>query len=132
MFGVDSSELFIVAVLALIFIGPKELPATMRTVGRLVGKVRAHARHFTAGIENIMREAELEEMEKRWREENERIMRQFPVDPLGLTATPQDIPGPVMTSLPPPAEPPLPSPETPADEPRLPLGEPDHTGRPLP
>ena len=32
MFGVDTSELLIVAVLALIFIGPKELPATMRTV----------------------------------------------------------------------------------------------------
>lgn len=127
MFGVDSSELFILAVLALVFIGPKELPATMRTVGRLVGRARAHARHFTAGIENIMREAELEEMEKRWREENERIMREFPVDPIGLQPTPLDQATPVMTSLPPPAEP------TPAaDEPRLPLGEPDHSGRPLP
>ena len=79
MFGVDSSELFVVAVLALIFIGPKELPTTMRTVGRWVGKARAHARHFTSGIENMMREAELEEMEKKWREENERIMREHPV-----------------------------------------------------
>ena len=131
MFGVDSSELFIVAVLALIFIGPKELPSTMRTVGRLVGRVRAHARHFTAGIENIMREAELEEMEKRWREENERIMAQFPIDPLGLSATPPDAAAPVMTPLPA-AETaefePLPA----ADEPRLPLGEPDHSKRPLP
>ena len=126
MFGVDSSELFILAVLALIFIGPKELPSTMRTVGRLVGRVRAHGRHFTAGIENIMREAELEEMEKRWREENDRIMRQFPIDPVGIAA-PYDEPTPVMTSLPPPAEP-LPRP----DEPQLPLGEPDHSGRPLP
>ncbi len=79
MFGVDSSELFVVAVLALIFIGPKELPTTMRTVGRWVGKARAHARHFTSGIENMMREAELEEMEKKWREENERIMREHPL-----------------------------------------------------
>lgn len=132
MFGVDSSELFILAVLALIFIGPKELPATMRTVGRLVGRVRAHARHFTAGIENIMREAELEEMEKRWREENERIMQQFPIDPMGLSATPMDAPGPVMTPLPPPSEPTPGLPAPPADEPQLPLGEPDHSGRPLP
>jgi len=133
MFGVDSSELFILAVLALIFIGPKELPSTMRTVGRLVGRVRAHARHFTAGIENIMREAELEEMEKRWREENERIMAQFPVDPIGLSATPPDAAGPVMTPLPPPTEPPaLVEPVPPADEPRLPLGEPDNSKRPLP
>ena len=134
MFGVDSSELFIVAVLALIFIGPKELPSTMRTVGRLVGRVRAHARHFTAGIENIMREAELEEMEKRWREENERIMAQFPVDPIGLSATPPDVTGPVMTPLPPPAadETAVFEPVLSAEEPRLPLGEPDNSKRPLP
>jgi sec-independent protein translocase protein TatB len=38
------------------------------------------ARHFTSGIENMVREAELEEMEKRWREENERIMQLHPPD----------------------------------------------------
>ena len=78
MFGVDTSELLIVAVLALLVIGPKELPTAMRTVGRWVGKIRGMARHFTSGIETMIREAELEEMEKRWREENERIMREFP------------------------------------------------------
>src|SRR6476659_6871666 len=75
MFGVDSSELAVVASLALIFIGPKDLPKVMRTVGYWVGRMRGMARHFTAGIENMVREAELEEMEKKWREENERIMR---------------------------------------------------------
>jgi sec-independent protein translocase protein TatB len=50
----------------------------MRTVGRWVAKVRGMARHFTSGIETMMREAELEEMEKKWREENERIMREYP------------------------------------------------------
>ena len=80
MFGVDSSELAVVAILALIFIGPKDLPKVMRTVGYWVGRVRGMARHFTAGIENMVREAELEEMEKRWREENERIMRVHPAE----------------------------------------------------
>ena len=80
MFGVDSSELAVVAILALIFIGPKDLPKVMRTVGYWVGRVRGMARHFTAGIESMVREAELEEMEKRWREENERIMRSHPPD----------------------------------------------------
>jgi len=80
MFGVDSSEFIIVAVLALLFIGPKDLPKVMRTVGYWVGKMRGMARHFTSGLENIMREAELEEMEKKWREENERIMRLHPAD----------------------------------------------------
>jgi sec-independent protein translocase protein TatB len=80
MFGVDSSEFVIVAVLALIFIGPKDLPKVMRTVGYWVGRMRGMARHFTSGIENMMREAELEEMEKKWREDNERIMRLHPPD----------------------------------------------------
>src|SRR3569832_670415 len=78
MFGVDSSELAVVAILALIFIGPKDLPKVMRTVGYWVGRVRGMARHFTSGIENMVRDAELEEMEKRWREENERILQLHP------------------------------------------------------
>jgi len=78
MFGVDTSELLLIAVVALVFIGPKDLPRAMRTVGRWVGKVRGMARHFNSGIEAMVREAELEEMEKQWREENERIMREYP------------------------------------------------------
>src|SRR6476469_7795856 len=80
MFGVDSTEFAIVAVLALIFIGPKDLPRVLRTVGYWVGRIRGMARHFTAGLENMVREAELEEMEKKWREENERIMQAHPPD----------------------------------------------------
>ena len=80
MFGVDTSELLIVAVLALLFIGPKDLPMAMRNVGRWVGKARGMARHFHSGIEAVIREAELEEMEKKWREENERIMRLHPAN----------------------------------------------------
>ena len=103
MFGVDSSELIIVAVLALLFIGPKELPSAMRTVGRWVGKIRAISRHFTSGLEAMIREAELEEMEKKWREENDRIMREHP-----------PLPDYSQADTPPPPS---------ADEPRLPLGE---------
>jgi sec-independent protein translocase protein TatB len=86
MFGVDSSELAVVAILALIFIGPKDLPKVMRTVGYWVGRARGMARHFTAGLENMVREAELEEMEKRWREENERIMQLHPANPAPVQA----------------------------------------------
>jgi sec-independent protein translocase protein TatB len=95
MFGVDTSELLVVAVMALLFIGPKELPRVMMMVGRWVGKIRGYARHFTSGIENVIREAELEEMEKTWREQNEQIMKQFPADAA------YEEPKPVMTSLPP-------------------------------
>lgn len=95
MFGVDTTEFIIVAVAALIFIGPKDLPAAMRTVGRWVGKIRGMARHFHTGVEAMIREAELEEMEKKWREENERIMREYPALPdEGITAgsRPEDTP----------------------------------------
>jgi len=80
MFGVDSTELAIVAILALIFIGPKDLPRVLRTVGYWVGRARGMARHFTAGIESMVRDAELEEMERKWREDNDRIMRAHPPD----------------------------------------------------
>jgi sec-independent protein translocase protein TatB len=84
MFGVDTTELLLIAVIALLFIGPKDLPMAMRTAGRWIGKVRGMARHFTSGIETMVRESELEEMEKQWRQENDRIMREFPA----LTADP--------------------------------------------
>ncbi|MFC7536616.1 Sec-independent protein translocase protein TatB [Sphingomonas sp. GCM10030256] len=124
MFGVDTTELLIVAVAALIFIGPKDLPVAMRTVGRWVGKIRAHARHFTAGVETMMREAELEEMEKKWREENERIMREFP------TALPYPGADPQAVMLPQ-AQPAAP---LAGEEPQLPLGDPmpPPADRPLP
>ncbi len=133
MFGVDSTELLIVALAALIFIGPKELPTAMRTVGRWVGRARAHARHFTAGIENMMREAELEEMEKRWRDENERIMREHPVavpypGASENLAAPVEAPDPLPTAADDKEPPSLPL----EDEPGLPLPEPDHRGRDLP
>jgi sec-independent protein translocase protein TatB len=88
MFGVDTTEFIIVAIAALLFIGPKELPATMRAIGRWVGKIRGMARHFSSGIESVIREAELEEMERKWREENERIMQQYP----GIEPSPEHEP----------------------------------------
>ena len=100
MFGVDTSELLIIAILALLFIGPKDLPGALRAVGRWVGKVRGMARHFTSGIETMMREAELEEMEATWRAENERIMRECP----GSGTTDPADPAQVMLPLEPPTD----------------------------
>ena len=117
MFGVDTSELLLIAVIALVFIGPKDLPRAMRTVGHWVGKVRGMARHFNSGIEAMVREAELEEMEKQWREENERIMREFPGNadvmlPGATIPTPAAEDEPALPleepKLPPPEERPLP------------------------
>lgn len=82
MFDIAPTELLIVAVVALVVIGPKELPRVMRTVGQWVGRARGMARHFRSGIDTMMREAELEEMEKKWKAENERIMREHPMPPV--------------------------------------------------
>ena len=78
MFGIDSGELLIIAVVALVVIGPKDLPRAMRAIGNFVGRARGMARHFRSGIDTMIREAELEDMEKQWQENNERIMRESP------------------------------------------------------
>jgi len=78
MFGIDSAELLIIAVVALVVIGPKDLPRVMRTVGQWVGRARGMARHFRSGLDTMMRESELEEMEKSWQAHNEEIMRAHP------------------------------------------------------
>ena len=78
MFDVAPTELLLVIVVALVVIGPKDLPKAMRFVGKWMGKARGMARHFRAGLDTMMREAELEELEKQWREQNDAIMREFP------------------------------------------------------
>ncbi len=78
MFDIAPSEFLLVAFVALVVIGPKDLPKAMRVVGYWVGKARGVARQFRSGFDSMVREAELEEMEKRWASENERIMREHP------------------------------------------------------
>jgi sec-independent protein translocase protein TatB len=95
MFGIDSAELLIVAIVALVVIGPKDLPKVMRTVGEWVGRARGMAKHFRTGIDTMIRESELEEMEKKWKADNERIMREHPAVP-GEDAAAPAAPTPVM------------------------------------
>lgn len=122
MFGIDGSEFLLFAVVALVVIGPKDLPKAMRVVGRFVGKARAMSRHFRSGLDAMIREAELEEMEKKWKTENERIMAQYadPVLPPPHAETPViDEP-----AAPAPAAPDTLTPELPleAPAPELPAG----------
>lgn len=74
MFDIAPSEFLLFALVALIVIGPKDLPKAMRVVGRFVGKARGMANQFRSGFDAMVREAELEEMEKKWKAENARIM----------------------------------------------------------
>lgn len=75
MFGIDSLELALIALVALLVIGPKDLPKAMRWVGQWVGKGRAMSRHLRTGFDAMMREAEMEEMQKLWAAQNEAIMK---------------------------------------------------------
>lgn len=78
MFEVAPSEMLLFAIVAIVVIGPKDLPKAMRFVGKWVGKARGMARHFRSGIDTMIRESELEELEKQWRAQNEAIMRAYP------------------------------------------------------
>jgi sec-independent protein translocase protein TatB len=81
MLDFNMSEMVVVAIVALLVIGPKDLPKAMRFVGYWVGRARGVARQFRSGFDAMVREAELAEMEKKWADENARIMREHPADP---------------------------------------------------
>jgi len=142
MFGIGYSELLVIAIIGLVVIGPKDLPRVMRQVGRWIGKAQGMARHFRSGIDTMIREAELEELEKKWREENERIMRDHPLMspgaemlPLGgpaaapaPEAAPEEVQWQPAAETPTEREPYTPDP----DAPELPLLPPSTAGRELP
>jgi sec-independent protein translocase protein TatB len=114
MFDIGWDEMLFTAIVAIVVIGPKDLPRALRTAGRWIGKVRRVSGHFRSGIETMIREAEMEDMEKTWREQNAAVMREHPAaaDPEG------ENPGlpPIPSALPAPQEPN-------AAEPELPLGK---------
>jgi sec-independent protein translocase protein TatB len=64
MFDIGWSELVLIAVVALIVIGPKELPAVLRMVGQWMGKARRMAAEFQGQFQEAMREAEMADLKK--------------------------------------------------------------------
>ena len=102
MFDIAPTELLIVVLVALVVSGRKDPPRVMRAVGQWVGRARGMALHFRSGIDTMIREAELEEMEKKWKEENERIMRDYPALPAD---PPAELPSPTEPAPPSAGEP---------------------------
>ena len=92
MFGIDSSEFLVIVIIAVIVIGPKDLPRALYKVGQIVGKAQSMARHFRTGIDAMVREVELEELEKKWAAQNKRIMDEHPPETVRPEMT-----GPEMT-----------------------------------
>jgi sec-independent protein translocase protein TatB len=72
------TELLLCAIVALLVIGPKDLPRAMRTLGQFVSRIRGVGRHFRSGFDEMVRQAEVEEMERAWAKENARIMAEHP------------------------------------------------------
>src|SRR5467141_3959127 len=71
MFDIGWSELVVIAVVALIAIGPKELPGVLRMVGQWIGKARKMAAEFQGQFQEAMREAEMADLKKSFDEVKE-------------------------------------------------------------
>jgi sec-independent protein translocase protein TatB len=71
MFDIGWSELIVIAVVALIAIGPKELPGVLRMVGQWMGKARKMAAEFQGQFQEAMREAEMADLKKSFDEVRE-------------------------------------------------------------
>jgi sec-independent protein translocase protein TatB len=64
MLDVGWQELFVIGIVAVVVIGPKDLPQAIRTFTRAIRKVRSMAGEFQRGLEEVVREAEVEEIRK--------------------------------------------------------------------
>jgi sec-independent protein translocase protein TatB len=64
MFGIDSPELLVIAIVALVVIGPKELPGLLRTWGRWMAQMRGMASEFRGHVDEMVRQSELDEVKK--------------------------------------------------------------------
>lgn len=114
MFDVGFDEMLVIAVIAIVVIGPKDLPRALRMVGQWVAKVRRVSGHFRTGVETMIREAELEEMERKWREQNEAIMKAHP----NATGASAEAAAPEVKAVPAPADHPVePAPQLPLEKP---------------
>lgn len=78
MFDIGAPEILMIIIVAIVVIGPKDMPAALRAAGRWIGKMRRMSAHFRTGLDSMIREAEMEEMEKKWKAQNEKIMREHP------------------------------------------------------
>ena len=64
MLDIGWQEIFIIGVLALIVVGPKDLPRVLKTATQFIGKARGLAREFQNGVNEVVREADLDDLKK--------------------------------------------------------------------
>jgi sec-independent protein translocase protein TatB len=83
-FGVGYSEIFLIAVVAIIVIGPKDLPRVLRAFGKTIGKMRSMAREFQGHLDSAMKDAGLDDVKK----EFEALKTVGNIDPKSAKAAP--------------------------------------------
>jgi sec-independent protein translocase protein TatB len=64
MFGIDSPELLVIAIVALVVIGPKELPSLLRSWGKWMAQMRGMAAEFRGHVDEMVRQSELDDVKK--------------------------------------------------------------------
>ena len=64
MFGIDSPELLVIAIVALVVIGPKELPGLLRSWGKWMAQMRGMAAEFRGHVDEMVRQSELDDVKK--------------------------------------------------------------------
>ena len=105
MFDIGWGELLLIGIVALIAIGPKELPTVLRTLGQWMGKLRRMASEFQNQFQEAMREAEMTDLKKQVEEMTSQAQSYASFDPVGdvrreLESTQQEIEG-ALTAAPP-------------------------------
>jgi sec-independent protein translocase protein TatB len=83
MFGLGWGEVVVIGIVALIAIGPKELPTVLRTVGQWMGKVRRMANEFQGQFNEALREAEFADLKKHADDITSSVNEFSNLDPLG-------------------------------------------------
>ena len=109
MFDIGWSELLVIGVVAIVVVGPKELPRLMRTFGHYLGKVRHMAADFQRQFEEAVRDSEIDEVRKAMQDFHAEVSD---VTPRGTVDRPLMMPSPAEPApMPPPAEAALPAPK---------------------
>jgi len=83
MFGLNWGEVLVIGIVALIAIGPKELPTVLRTLGQWMGKVRRMANEFQSQFNEALREAEFADLKKHADEISSSVSEIGQIDPIG-------------------------------------------------
>ena len=127
MFDIGWGELVVIGIVALIAIGPKELPGVLRAVGQWVGKIKRMASDFQGQFQEAMREAEMTDLKKQFDDTTSAVKSAFDTtdiknemekligDPTGMTTVSSTSPS--SDAATPPTDPTAPAPETPATAP---------------